>query len=326
MSREVTCFVVTRPGNAAPVELTERLARHARVITGSSAEDFRDIAADVDAIITWGGGNPKFLLEPLDSLPARLRWVAHAGIGVDQFLFPRLVQSDVVVTNMRGVSSYATAMAEFAFAGIMLFGKRLLTIEQNRQNRHWERVRHALLQDQTVGIIGFGTIGREIARIARGFGMTVLATRRESSQEPDPGITVYPAAELDRLLEASDYVVIAAPRTHETHGLIGSRELGLMRKGSVLINVARGGMVDEAALLDALHSGQLGGAALDVFEKEPLPADSPLWSAPNLFLSPHMSAFVETVPGPIVDAMIDNMQRFQQGQPLQRVVDKQRGY
>jgi len=325
-SRELTCFVITRPGNAAPDELTERLASHASVVSGSSIDDFRAVADEVDAIITWGGGNPKILLEPLDVWPARLRWVAHAGIGVDQFLFPRLIESDVMVTNMRGISSYATAMAEFAFAGIILFGKKLLTIEQHRQNRHWERVRHSLLQDQTVGVIGLGTIGTEVVRLARGFGMAVQATRRDPALHADPEVQVFPPSELDTVLKGSDYVVVAAPRTRETDGLIGPRELGLMREGSVLINVARGGMVDEAALLDALRSGHLGGAALDVFEEEPLPVDSPLWTAPNLFLSPHMSAFVEVVPGPIVDAMIDNMQRFHQGQPLERVVDKARGY
>lgn len=326
MTERLRCFVVSRSGADAPAELLDGLRPYAEVITGSTPQEFAQVAETIDAIFTSGGGNPRFLLEPLGEIPERLRWIAHAGIGVDQFLFPRLVESKITVTNMRGVSSYAEAMAEFAFAAIMLFGKKLLEVERNRERRTWQRVQHSLLRDQTVGVIGLGTIGREIARRAHAFGMTVFATKRHPESASMEGVTILPPEELDTLLQQSNYVVIAAPRTGETHGLIGAHEIQQMKPGAVLVNIARGGMIDESALLAALETGMLGGAALDVFSEEPLPAESPLWTAPNLFLSPHMSAFVELVPGPIVDAMIDNMQRFQRGEPLLRVVDKQRGY
>ncbi len=321
-----TCFILTPSGVSAPQAMVGGLAGFATIHTGSSAGDFAPVADQVDFLVTYGGGNPKRLLEPMEIWPERLRWISHSGIGVDQFLFPRLAESDIVVTNMRGVSIYAVAMAEFAFAAIALFAKKLLEVERNRASHQWSPVRHSLLQGKTFGVIGLGTIGQELAKRALAFDMNVVATRRNPGHASLPGVTVLAPSELDRLLADADYLAICAPRTAETHNLIGAGEIAVMKPGSVIVNVARGGMVNELALVDALESGHLAGAALDVFEAEPLPPDSPLWTAPNLFLSPHMSANVDLVSDVLAEATIDNAKRFLAGEPLLRIVDKLVGY
>ncbi|MCC6944204.1 MAG: D-2-hydroxyacid dehydrogenase [Thermomicrobiales bacterium] len=326
MARELTCFVLTGEGVDLPDALVTGLGEHAAIHTGTSSDDLVPLTDQVDAIIGWSGGNLRALLESLDPFPPRLQWVSQTGIGAEKTLFPRFVESDITLTNMRGISAYADAMAEFAFAAILLFGKKLLTIHDNQRKTHWERVRHSLLQDQTVGVVGLGMIGGAVARRALGFGMTVVATRRNPDRESAPGVQVLPASELDALLARSDYVVLAAPLTSETGHLIGAREIALMKPGAVIVNVARGAMIDDAALVAALESGHLGGAALDVFTEEPLPAESPLWTAPNLFVSPHMSAFAEYDTSPMIDAVVANMRRFRNGEPLEQVVDKRLGY
>ncbi|MGD9710853.1 MAG: D-2-hydroxyacid dehydrogenase [Thermomicrobiales bacterium] len=326
MPANLVGLVLTPAGVSPPESLIEGLTQLVTLHVASTAEEIVDVIQDVDFIIVLGRGELKNVLEGQSDWPRRLRWIAQSGIGVDGLLFPRLIDSDVIVTNMRGVSMYGTAMAEFAFASIMLFAKKMLDIERHRADRQWTRVRHALLHGQTVGIVGFGTIGRELARLAAGFGMDVVATKRHPDGDAPPGVTIYPSNELDSVLSVSDYLAVCAPRTAETAKLIGAREIALMKPGAVIVNVARGGMVDEPALRAALISGHLGGASLDVFETEPLPADDPLWTTPNLFISPHMSAFVDIDPIEIGEAMLDNVRRFVNGEELVRVVDKRLGY
>lgn len=321
-----TLFIVTREPNPVPDALVSELSQVVDVIVGSRPEHFAPVIDRVDAIHTWSGGNPRHLLEPLLDLPPRLRWIAHAGIGVDQILFPRLIESDVVVTNMRGLDFYAAAMAEYAFALILLSAKRLREIERNRIRREWKRVQGSSLRGKTLGIVGLGTIGTELAKRALAFEMKVLATRRNPAAPSLPGVEVLPATDLERVLRAADYVVLCAPRTSETDLLIGRTEFEQMKAGAVLINIARGRMVDEAALLDSLRSGHLREAALDVFSQEPLPTDDPLWQEERLFVSPHMSAFVDEPPDVVFEAILENVRRFVEGEPLLRTVDKQRGY
>jgi len=179
-----------------------------------------------------------------------------------------------------------------------------------------------------VGIVGMGHIGEEVARLARAFGCRIVATRRSvtaptSDQHADE---LLPPSGLPRLLETSDYVVLAVPLTPETRGMIGAAELGMMPPHAVLVNIARGGVVDEAALVDALREHRIAGAALDVFEREPLPAESPLWDLDNVIVSPHISGGTEIYNQRAVDIFADNLRRFLAGEPLHNVVDPARGY
>lgn len=322
-----TVFLVTpATAPAVPPDLVDALAMLADVVVGSTPVEFAAVADQVDVIQTWAGGNPRPLLEPFAPLPPRLRWISHAGIGVDQFLYPALIESEVEITNMRGVDFYADSMAEFAFSLVLLFARELLRIERNRMHHSWERVMGVSVWGKTLGIVGLGTIGAELARRATSFGMSVMATKRTPNGMSLPGVTVKPPTALQEILPYVDYLVICAPRTAETHGLIDAAALRLMKSEAVLINIARGGIVDEPALLDALQHGRLRGAALDVFGTEPLPPDSPLWDVPNLFISPHMSALVDRPGDRQYNAIVENVQHFLRGEPLVRVVDKRRGY
>jgi phosphoglycerate dehydrogenase-like enzyme len=320
-----TIFLLPRD-TEPPQTLVDALSAIAHVIVGRTGNDFLPVADQVEAIITWAGGNPRLFLEPMETLPTKLRWVSHSGIGVDQFLYPALIESEVVVTNMRGVTGYSAAMAEYAFSLMLMFAKELIQIERNRVQHEWIRVMHRALYGKALGIIGLGTIGSALASRSQAFGMTVTATRRNPEGEMVNGVRILPHTRLDELLSTSDYVVICAPRTPETHGLIGAEALRLMKPDAVLINIARGGMVDEAALVEALRAGRLRGAGLDVFANEPLPADDPLWDEDRLFISPHMSAFVDTPWPEQHEAILENARRFARGEPLLRVVDKRRGY
>jgi phosphoglycerate dehydrogenase-like enzyme len=191
------------------------------------------------------------------------------------------------VTNAAGV--HATPLAEFVLFAMLYFAKRMPRVLADQQRHHWERFALDTLPGKTLGIVAFGHVGRAIARLARSAGLRIQALRRtpgDPDGSPDAD-AIYPPGGLRALLSLSDYVALIVPLTPETTGLLGKAELAAMKPGAVLINVGRGQLVDEAALVEALRSGHLGGAALDVFAREPLPADSPLWDMPNVLVTPH---------------------------------------
>ncbi|MBE9505636.1 MAG: D-2-hydroxyacid dehydrogenase, partial [Chloroflexi bacterium] len=184
------------------------------------------------------------------------------------------------------------------------------------------------LRGKTMGIIGFGNIGRRTARVAKAFDMWVIGTRRSVTK---PGKArwadlMLPIANLDRLLAESDYVVVTAPHTPETHHLIGPRQFHAMKKSAFLVNVGRGPVVDESALAAALQQGRIAGAALDVFEEEPLPQDSPLWGLPNLIYSPHVAGHIVEYPGLVRELFVRNLEHYVKGERLSGIVDKEHGY
>jgi phosphoglycerate dehydrogenase-like enzyme len=257
-----------------------------------------------------------------------LRWVQLSSSGVGQLVARTgLGDSPVVVTNAAGV--HATPLAEFVLFAVLYFAKRMPRVLADQRRRHWERFALGTLPGKTLGVVGLGRVGRAIARLARGVGLRVVAVRRT----PEAGVSgapdvdaVYPPAGLGTLLAESDYVALIAPLTPETAGLLGERELARMKPGAVLINVARGQLVDEAALIDALRSGRLGGAALDVFATEPLPADSPLWTMPNVLVTPHSMSTALEENEVLVELFCDNLRRYLAGQALRNVFDRERGY
>jgi phosphoglycerate dehydrogenase-like enzyme len=236
-------------------------------------------------------------------------------------------------------------MSQWALAMILHHALRLGQMLRFKETRRWEmRFDQELNGDvvigRVLGLVGYGSIGRECARLGRGLGMRVLATRRSSPDQQYQSNRFVPAAvgqraafddqvalvSLDRLMEESDYVVITAPLTAETHGLIGARQLASLRPTAFLINISRGAIVDEAALIDALRTGRLAGAALDAFGTEPLPADSPLFDLPNVVLSPHVSGNFRDYWDLVVEVFCTNLSRYLAGEPLLNVVDRQRGY
>jgi phosphoglycerate dehydrogenase-like enzyme len=295
--------------------------------SGTSAEA---VGAIRTAEIYFGFGLPRDLLLAGLEMPGRLRWIHTGAAGVASLLHPELVDSGVVLTNSAGV--HAPPIAETVL-GMMLHFARGLDHAVHAQERAewrsyvWEGSDSGVreLGGATLGIVGYGGIGREIARRARALDMHVAALRRTPAAD-DMAQMITGEDALGHLLGMSDIVVICVPATEQTRGMIGAPELARMRRGSVLINVARGSVVVETALLDALRSGQLRGAGLDVFATEPLPSDSPFWTLPNVLITPHVSATSPRFWKREGELILENVRRYLAGQDLINVVNTAAGY
>jgi len=261
----------------------------------------------------------------------RLKWIHSTAAGVAQLMYPELRDSGVVVTNPRGI--FAVPMAEHAI-GLMLALARNIPDSVRQQDRAqwgqqtlWDLPQHLTeLNGQVLLIIGFGSIGKELARRARAFDMRVWGVRRSGKEDSPLADRIMPAEELAAALPRADFVVLAAPETPETRHLIGPKEIALMKPGARLINVARGSLLDEAALLRALEEGKLGGAAIDVAASEPLPPESPLWKAPNLLITPHTSATSDRLWERETSLLMEQLERWFDGRELVNRVDFSRGY
>jgi phosphoglycerate dehydrogenase-like enzyme len=262
---------------------------------------------------------------------ARLQWIHSSAAGVGGMLFPAVVESPVVMTNSRGIS--AGTIAEHVLAVTLAMFRKLPFALRSQGAREWAQ--DAILappsirtvSGSSVLVIGLGSIGAATAQRMAALGARVTAIRRNLTRpSPEAVEAVLPP---DRLLEAlprADLVVIAAPQTGHTHGLIGGRELAAMRADALLVNVSRGKLVDEAALVEALNAGIIGGAALDVFEHEPLDQRSPLWTMPNVLITPHMAGFRPDHWNAVTALFSENLQRFEAGASLLNLVDKVAGY
>jgi phosphoglycerate dehydrogenase-like enzyme len=291
------------------------------VCFGERPEDFPDQARGAEAILA--GFHGRRLLEPLLPMVPEARWIHTLSAGLDHVLFPALVESPIVVTNARG--AFSRALAEFAVAGLLFFAKDLRRMLRAQAERRWEPFDVSMLAGRVVGIVGLGDIGRAVASALRPLGARILALRRSPAPDPSADEVFAPSRRLE-MLRASDDLVVAAPLTPETRGLIGADELAALRPAAVVVNVGRGPVVDEAALVRALAEGRILGAALDVFEREPLPPEHALFGLPNVLLSPHCADHVAGWREASVALFLDNLARFQLGEPLLNVVDKRLGY
>ena len=242
---------------------------------------------------------------------------------MDTLLFPELVESPIVLTNARRV--YSRSLAEWVMGAVLYFAKDFRRLIAQQRAERWEQFDARMAEGAVLGIVGYGDIGRTIAERASAFGMKVHAVRRAPSPDALCERVVGPSA-LHEVLAASDYVVVATPLTPETRGLIGAAEFAAMKAEAVFMNVGRGPVVDEAALVEALRAGRLRGAALDVFEREPLAPGHPLYGLENVLLSPHSADHVAGWREDSMRAFLENLARDRAGQPLYNVVDKARGY
>jgi phosphoglycerate dehydrogenase-like enzyme len=283
-----------------------------------------------------------YLPADLDRAP-KLRWVQMHIAGVDNLLDHPIMKNDVLLTTASGI--HATTTAEYVFASILAFNRRLPRMFTYQSRREWPKGRWNLfarpeLRGSTLGIVGYGSIGREVGRIARCFGMRVVSTKRSVSQMRDVDYAaqgagdregalldeIFPPSRLSEMLSLCDYVIVAVPLTPETRKLIGEAELRAMKPSTYLVNISRGGTVDETALTRALREGWIAGAGLDVFEEEPLPSDSPLYGLENVILSPHVAGFTLRYDERASDLFAENLRRYLVGEPLLNLVDKKRGY
>jgi glyoxylate/hydroxypyruvate reductase A len=263
-------------------------------------------------------------LAPTLATRERLRWIQGTSAGVGRFVERiGLLDSDVIVTTASGV--HARPLAEFVVLAMLMFGKNTLHLTRQQREHRWERHADEEVRGKLVCVVGLGKIGREVARLVQAFDARVVGVVRDPGARAADELGVerlVATADVDELLPEADVVVLATPHTPQTHRLIDARRLGLMKSSAILVNVARGDVVDEAALVDALRAGRLGGAALDVFEREPLPPDSPLWDLPNVFVSPHSASTVAAENERTVELFCRNLRAYLDGAPMVNVLDK----
>lgn len=301
-----------------------RLDSGVQVLVTNDEAEVRAQAASADMILN-GAFTPRLLTIAVP-LAAQCRWMHSLWTGVDNIMSPEVQASPIPLTNGRGV--FRVSLAEWTIGAMLHFAYKMRRMIRQQEAGAWETFTTEELAGRTLGIIGYGEIGRAAAGRAKAFGMRVLALRRRPElSSGDPLVDqVFDHAHLNDLIAASDYVMIAAPLTPETRGLVGAAQIAAMKPNAVVINVGRGAVMDEAALVDALENNRIRGAALDVFAVEPLPAGHAFWRLENVLLSPHTADHVQDFVHLAVECFLDNMQRFRSGLPLENIVDKRAGY
>lgn len=291
----------------------------AEVAQAENPQEAGELAKEAEIIITWWSNfQPVFLDSP------KLRWVHTLSAGIDGFLLPPVIEGRVLLTNSRGI--HGIPISEHVFAMMLAFSRGLNQYGRQQAQSKWQRVKLTELRAKTLGIVGLGSIGREIACLGTAFGMRVLAVKRNPGPPPEGVNRVVGLEGLEMVLRESDYLVLALPLTAETRGLIGARQLELMKTTAILINIARGEVVHQGELAAALKQGLIAGAGLDVFETEPLPSDSPLWQLDNCIITPHCAAHSPQYMTRATDLFCRNLDAFLQGEPMPTLVDPKRGY
>ena len=317
-------LVLTTPGDNNIPLLTE-LHRRTAIVVGDSALDFATAAFDAEIILNWSGSLA--LLREVFLLTDRVRWIHSRSAGLEQVLFPELVESEVILTNGSGV--FSPSLGEFALGAILYFAKDFRRMIRNQMASIWEPFEVTMISGQTLGIVGYGSIGHAVAARARALEMNVLALRRRVAQPSKEDLLidrVYRPEQRLEMLSRCDYILITLPLTEQTKGLIANAEFAVMKKNAVVINVGRGPTIDERALIEALLENRIRGAAVDVFEQEPLPPGHPFYSLENVLLSPHCA---DHTPGWLDNAMrffLAQLARFSHGETLRNIVDKASGY
>ena len=297
-----------------------------------------DVWRKTEILLTYGPNLPD-----VEKVP-NLRWIQSSWAGVEKLLDdPLLNQETVEVTSSSGAN--VSQMGEYVVMMLLMLGHKMPMMLQAQREKRWIEDKFTSLQPKelrgsTVGIVGYGSIGREVARQLYAYGAKVLASKRDAMHPEDKGYIpeglgdpygnyferLYPMEGLRGMLEECDFVVLTLPHTKSTECLFVKETFDYMKPGSYFVNVSRGQLVDEGALIDALNSGQLAGAALDVYSQEPLPPESPLWSQPNLILTPHISAFSPNMLNQVIELFIENLKRYLNKQPLYNVIDREQGY
>jgi len=320
---------------AEDLERIRAAAPGARIVTLSREGLTDEPVEDVEVLLRGWLSSDAF--DRLVARAPRLNWVHSASAGVERALTPAARERGLVITNARGV--FSRPIAEYVLMMILAVSRRLPGLLELQRERTWQPLEGVELRDVTVGIVGLGSIGRAVGALATAFGCRVVAVRRRadagSAPPADEESRSFGEVLLDRvggpellpdLLRESDFVVLAAPLTPETQNMMDATALAAMKPGAWLINIARGGLVDERALLSALRDGRIGGAVLDTFRDEPLQPSSPFYDLPNVIVTPHTSWSSSRVLDRSVELFCDNLRRYAAGEPLLNVVDPAAGY
>ena len=302
------------PGEAAAYARLIPRTRGVEVAVCATADEAAAAIGRAEILYAWN------FPAPLLARAGRLRWFQNMGAGVERVLVPEL-PARVRVTRVAGI--FGPWMAEYTLGWCLWVTQRIERFRGEQRRRRWTPVDPRRLSGQTLCVVGLGDIGRDIARAARALGMTVVGVSRTPRRVP--GVArVYRTRDRARALAHADFAVLTVPLTRDTRGLVGARELRAMKPTAWIVNVARGAVVDTAALVSALREERIGGAVLDVFDAEPLPASHPLWRFDNVAITPHISG--PSVAGEIAPIFADNLRRYLTGRPLRHEVDRRRGY
>ena len=322
--KKVSLLVLSDP-DEPQLSMLDGLRENANLVIGNSVDAFKNAAGSAEVIFNWSGSLS--LIREVFQMSPGVRWVHSRSAGLERTLFPELIASDVIMTNGSGV--FSPSLGEFALGAILYFAKDFRRMIRNQIAGVWEPFDVLPISGQTVGIVGYGDIGRAVAARVRAMEMKVLAVKRHvpAQSDSDPlADKIYGPHHLIEVLSRCDYIVVAAPLNAETHGLIGETELAAMKPSAVIINVGRGPVIEERAMIKALSEHKIKGAALDVFTGEPLPNGHPFYQLENVLLSPHCA---DHTPDWLDNAMrffIAQFETFRRGEPLLNVVDKKLGY
>jgi phosphoglycerate dehydrogenase-like enzyme len=320
----LTVLVLADP-TEPQLAMLEALPQETSIVVGNTIEAFERAAPEATVIFNWSLGGD--LLREVFRMCPNVRWVHSRAAGLDNQLFPELIESPVPLTNGRGV--FSQSLGEFALAAILYFAKDLRRMVRSQVAGVWDPFDIVEVSGQTVGIVGYGDIGRAVAARARAMGMRVLAVKRHgpSAHNTDPlAEQIYGPDRRIEMISRSDCVVAAAPLTPETRGMIGDPEFAAMKPDAVVINIGRGPVIDEAALIRALSERRIKGAALDVFDCEPLPQGHPFYQLDNVLLSPHCADHTPDWMDQAMRFFLEQFERFRKSEPLRNVVDKKLGY
>jgi phosphoglycerate dehydrogenase-like enzyme len=320
-----TVLVLTADLADKDLALLEQLPPDTNLAVGTSPAAFANLASDADVIFNWSASGK--LLREVFAMCPKVRWIHSRSAGLDSQLFQELIESHVPLTNGRGV--FSQSLGEFALAAILFFAKDLRRMVRNQEAGRWEQFDITEISGQTLGIIGYGDIGRAVATRARAMGMRILAIKRHGPPlyNVDPLVDhIYKPEDRIEMIRRAHYIVAAAPLTPETRGMIAQPEFDAMLPDAVVINIGRGPVIDEAALIRALTENRIKGAALDVFDKEPLPDGHPFYKLPNVLLSPHCADHTPDWTEQAMRFFLVQFERYNRAQPLQNVVKKELGY
>lgn len=292
-------------------------------VAGNSLAAFEKAAPQAEVILNWSGRRD--LLRSVFLACPHLRWVHSRAAGLDKSLFPELVESSIPLTNGSGV--FSQSLGEFALAAILFFAKDFHRMLRSQAVQRWDQFDVEEIAHQTAGIVGYGDIGRAVASRLHAMGMKVLAVKRHPPVSPDPFIAeFYTPDAMAAMLGRSDYVVVAAPLTPETRHMISDAQFAAMKPSAVILNVGRGPVIDQAAMVRALIQKRIRGAGLDVFEQEPIPAGDPIWTLDNVLISPHCADHTKDWLNDAMRFFLKQYTRFEKGEPLENIVEKHLGY
>jgi D-2-hydroxyacid dehydrogenase (NADP+) len=307
---------------SSKVRVTDASAPMMAEIRGEVTEKEKLDRILAEAEVIFGLLLPRNLL----SRAPKLEWIQMMSAGVDRLRETDIWQTGVTITGVSGI--HASPIGEFVLGLMLMFAKGMTQSLVLKQKHEWRRYMPTLLRDKTVGIVGLGHIGSEVARLSKVFGMKVIATRRSArkSGKAKNVDALLPSSQMEEILAESDYVVLCLPLTSETRHIIGENEFRSMKPGSRIINIGRGDLIDEEALIRALDEKRIAGAGLDVTAIEPLPPDSPLWDMENVILSPHVSGGMEGYMAEATELFCDNIRRYLEGKRLRNVIGRKKGY